>query len=65
MMTCTSVRSGSASTGVVRRPQRPAAVRKAVASSTRKRLATDQRISAAIIASLPRRWLCGAMAVMR
>ena len=48
-MTCTSDRSGSASIGVVFTDQMPQATTNSVASRTRKRLATDQRISAAII----------------
>ena len=54
MMTCTSDRSGSASSGVRSSDQTPQAATISVASSTRKRFAIDQRISAAIIGSAPR-----------
>ncbi len=52
MMTCTSERSGRASMGVCLTDQTPQATANSVASNTRKRLATDQRISAAIMAGL-------------
>src|SRR6056297_276316 len=44
-MTWTSDRSGMASSGVSRRAISPQAVRMTVASSTRKRLCTDQRMT--------------------
>ena len=50
MITCTSDRSGRASTGVRTSDQTPYAVTIDVASNTRKRLAIDQRISLAIMA---------------
>ena len=52
MMTCTSDKSGKASTGVLRSAQTPQAAIISVASSTSKRLAIDQRISRAIMAGL-------------
>ena len=50
MMTWTSDKSGSASTGVLRTPHTPQAVSITVASRTRSRFATDQRIRRAIMA---------------
>jgi hypothetical protein len=52
-MTCVSERSGSASTGVRATDHAPGATRNAVAIRTRSRLATDQRIRAAITFALP------------
>ena len=47
--TCTSDKSGNASMGVLRAAYSPAPKRTAVASITKKRLAIDHRITAAII----------------
>src|SRR5207247_1864796 len=55
MITCTSERSGSASSGVFITEYTPQALTISVASSTRKRLLIDQRIRRAIIAGLRKR----------
>ncbi|MNE82486.1 hypothetical protein D3C80_1792120 [compost metagenome] len=49
MITCTSERSGRASTGVCLTDQSPQAVSMRVNSSTRKRLPTDQRMMEGIM----------------
>src|SRR5579885_116008 len=53
MITCTSERSGMASSGVFSMLYTPQALIMTVAISTRKRLWMDQRMSAAIIAAPP------------
>ena len=53
MITCVSERSGIASSGVVLTAHTPATASIAAASSTRKRLATDHRMTAAIICFPP------------
>src|SRR3990167_1350002 len=53
MITCTSDRSGMASSGVRARANRPKATSMAVISSTRKRLWIDQRMMCAIMDIFP------------
>src|SRR3990167_7346704 len=53
MMTCTSDRSGMASSGVRATANRPKATSMAVISSTRKRLWIDQRMMALIMGCIP------------
>src|SRR5689334_20662215 len=53
MITCVSERSGMASTGVRASAKTPHPVTNTVARRTRKRLAIDQRMRAAIMSALP------------
>ena len=53
MITCTSDRSGSASSGVLLTAKTPAAARKAAARSTINVFAADQRMMRSIIERAP------------